>query len=224
VRDNEADIASEKDGRARNKADKVLLFAKAITPEAGGIETYSEQVALAFAERGFEVTVITSFRGAPGVSHRKSIVMVNVGHGNQRKVAAGMLKAAIHYRKRAGEPALIHATTWRVAVPALAVFPRTRLIVTVHGREVTEMSRWLAIPMRLVFGRATKALVISHTTLAAVVQRIPSIRLKSIVSWNGITSPSDRDYENAIRMRGAGQRQILFGDGTAHAQSAAGGR
>ena len=148
-------------------AKQILIFAKGITPDPGGIETYSEQISQAYANSGFGVTVISCFRGERGASERGAVKIVNVGVGRQGMVALRMVNAAMRYRRQAFRPMLIHATTWRAAVPALVAFPRWPLAITVHGREVTEMSRWMGTLMRFVFRRATRALVISHTTLAA---------------------------------------------------------
>lgn len=182
---------------------KALIFAKAITPELGGIETYSERIAHAYSCLGLGVTVISCFRGDHGASRRGSVELINVGTGRQWLVAIQMTAAAMRYRRRPLRPTLIHATTWRVALPALIAFPRVPLIVTIHGREVTEMSRWLGVMMRFVFRKATKALVISDTSLAAAARRVPGLQRKSIVSWNGITASSDDAYRQASQRRSA---------------------
>lgn len=181
----------------------VLIFAKAITPDAGGIETYSEQVALAYAKLGFDVNVISCFQGERGVSQRGPVKIVNVGSGRQLAVAFRMIISAIRFRMRSSRPTLIHATTWRVALPALIVFCRVPLVITVHGREVTEMPWHTGPLMRLVFHLASTAVVISHSTLAIAAQRVPALQRKSVVSWNGITGSSEHSYQGAAKKRSA---------------------
>lgn len=184
-----------------SKKKQVIILAKAITPEPGGIETYSEEIAKAYCRAGFKVTVISCFRGKRSVYRRGRIRLVNVGMQRQWIVAIRMFKVALKLRKRRFPIGLIHATSWRVAIPAIAVFPRSHLVITVHGREVTEMSRLMTPIMRIVFSRAHKALVISGVTLAAAVKRVPSLAGKSVVSWNGITGQTEDSYSSAVRTR-----------------------
>ena len=169
----------------------VLILAKGIVPDPGGIETYSDQVAQAYSALGFDVTVISCFHGPRGCSRRRSARIVNVGAGRQAMVFVRMVRAAIRYRMSQTTPTFIHATTWRAAVPALMLFPRVPLVISVHGREVTEMSPVVVVLMRLVFRAATRVLAISRTTLEAATLRIPGLSSKAIVSWNGVGSSAE---------------------------------
>jgi len=180
---------------------KALVLAKAITPNPGGIETYSEQVAKAYADFGFEVTVISCFHGKRGRLKRGALTVVNVGMQRQWLVAIRMLSAVMSYRLRSGPPTLVHATTWRVALPAIIAFRRCPLAITIHGREVTATSGWKVFLMRYIFAKARKALAISQSSLAAAAQRVPALQQKAVVSWNGITACPEDAYLAAVRRR-----------------------
>ena len=76
----------------------ILLIAKAYPPETGGIETYSEQVAMAYGRDGHATTVVTAFAGPRGRTVRGNVVIHNVGAGaagaGLRADASGALVAA----------------------------------------------------------------------------------------------------------------------------------
>jgi len=165
----------------------VVLIAKAITPEIGGIETYSNHVATAWAESGFRVTVITQFHGKAGISKRGKVTIINVGPGSQLLIFLRMLKAALQLRS-VFSPKVIHATTWRVAIPALLVFWSSAIVVTIHGREVTRVRGWKIWLMRCVFARAARSVVVSKTTLNHCLPLLPLIEKKAVISWNGISN------------------------------------
>lgn len=172
--------------RCRDK--HVMILAKGIYPETGGIETYSEQIARAYSSFGYPVTVISCFEGKPGSTRRGDMEVLNVGKGSQVVVAYRMWRAVRLWRHISGIPALVHATTWRVSIPALLVFPGIPLLITIHGREVTETQGLLARVMRYCFKAATKAVAVSNTTLAAALAQLPSLSRNSMVSWNGVTT------------------------------------
>lgn len=189
------------DSSTQSKTVNALVLAKAILPEIGGIETYSQRVSEAYAEHGYKVTVISCFGGNPGTSRRGEIRLFNVGLGQQWLIAIRMVLAALSLRRRAEQPTFIHATTWRVAIPALLVFPRTPIVLTIHGREVTEAPNLLKPLMRLVCRSVDGCLVISRSTLIAAKRLIPNLGEKSIVSLNGIKPCSIDDYRSARKIR-----------------------
>lgn len=163
---------------------QLLLFAKAIKPNPGGIESYSANVAQAWAQIGFQVTVISQFKGKKGFSQKGSVNIINVGPGNQIGVFFRMLWSAFLIRKKI-QPTLIHATTWRVSIPAILVYYKTPLTISVHGREVTQIKRVLSFLMRFVFTFAERVAVVSNTTLSQCLPKIPKLDKKAVVSWNG---------------------------------------
>lgn len=180
---------------------KALLLAKAITPNPGGIETYSEQVAKAYADCGFKVTVISCFHGKLGRAKRGALTVVNVGMHRQWLVAVLMIREVMRFRLRSGRPTLVHATTWRVALPAVIGFLRCPLVISIHGREVTATSVWTESLMRYVFARSSKVLAVSQSSLAAAVQRLPGLQHKAVVSWNGINVCPESAHLAALQLR-----------------------
>jgi phosphatidylinositol alpha-1,6-mannosyltransferase len=193
-------------GNPDTKHGDLVLFVKAIAPDPGGVEAYSDSVAQAWAELGFRVTVITQFNGPVGTEMRGPVTVINVGPGSQLAVFWRMLRASAKLKKEI-TASLIHSTTWRVAIPALLVFRNTPIAVTVHGREVTEMTgitKWL---MRRVFASIDAALVISKSTLDQCMPMLPDLRHLSVISWNGLTY-LDEARQHAKVWRGDSDRPL----------------
>jgi phosphatidyl-myo-inositol dimannoside synthase len=164
----------------------LIIFAKAIVPEVGGIEVYSNSVAFAWAELGFQVTVITQYEGKIGIEERGPVKVINVGPGSQAAVFVRMIKAAWGLHRKF-LPVLVHATTWRVAIPALLIFHKIPVVVTVHGREVTQMKGLMLWLMRMIFKLIDGSVVISKTTLENSSQLIPLLKKKAVIAWNGLS-------------------------------------
>lgn len=185
------------------------MFAKGFTPDHGGIESYSESVAVAWAELGFHVTVITQFDGAVGAEQRQQVTVINVGPGSQIQVFWRMWKAARRFRKSI-RPNLVHATTWRVAIPALLVFRDAPTAITIHGREVTEMRGWLSWLMKRVVARTERVLVISRSTLEQCLAMLPGLGEKAIVSWNGLSHVAEAERQPKVWNKSPGQSCRLY--------------
>ena len=164
----------------------VLVVAKGFPPDVGGIETYSEQLSLAYSRRGMTVTVITAHLGARGEERRAGIRVLNVGTGPQGMVFARML-CAFHRLSRETKFDLIHATSWRVAVPALILRIPVPIVVSVHGREVFIVPHMLTPVMRLVFRSANAVVAVSRPIMMALESRLPFSLKRAGVSWNGIS-------------------------------------
>ena len=172
----------------------VLLLCKAYPPVAGGVETFSEQVARAYARRGIDVTVLTQTEGPGGWETRMSsdstVRVFNVGRGNQLQVAL-RLRRELRRLMRATKFDLIHATTWR---PALVVPKKRRppVAISVHGREVLATSPMIRRLAEVVLNHADHVFVVSTATQSRVIaadNRFDARRW--IVAGNGISFPRD---------------------------------
>jgi glycosyltransferase involved in cell wall biosynthesis len=170
-------------------ARRLLLLAKAYPPEVGGIETYSEQVAMAYIRHGIEVTVVTAFRGPKGEASRSGIRVLNVGLGSQPVVFARMMRA-VRKLTLVQDFDLIHATSWRVAILVLALRLQSWLIVSAHGREAFVVPFFLMPAMRRVFRRANTIVVVSRPILEALKSRLSFPLAHAVVGWNGLSHPS----------------------------------
>lgn len=175
---------------------KILYFAKAYPPETGGIETYSEQVAMAYDRAGHEVTVITAHPGETGTEMRGNIAIHNVGQGPQAKVFVRMMKKLRSLRGQ--EFDFVHSTSWRVGLPPLLLRPKLPLVVTVHGREVFVVPGPLRPAMTFVLKRARLLPTVSQAILDKFQETVPYILDNAFADWNGISfeeetrSPPDK--------------------------------
>lgn len=168
---------------------KILYFAKAFPPETGGVETYSEQVAFAYARAGHEVVVITAHPGMPGAEMRGEVLVHNVGQGAQPLVFSRMLRKL--WTLNLGDFDFIHSTTWRVAMPPLALSPKIPLVITVHGREVFVVPKPLRPALSHVMKRAHLIPVVSQPILDKFQESLSFPLTNAFTNWNGISFESE---------------------------------
>lgn len=182
---------------------RILVVAKAFPPNLGGVETYSEQVAFAYARRGFEPVVLTQYDGPARVDYRTrgahSIEVHNVGSGPQILVFLRMYRAIRRLRDRGFD--CVHATTWRVSLPVLLA-RLGPLIVTLHGREIMQTKGPLGVLMRHAILAADQRGVISQYSLRICSEKIPELLDDAVVAWNGLSWP-DIDSRPRARPPGA---------------------
>jgi phosphatidylinositol alpha-1,6-mannosyltransferase len=167
---------------------RILYLAKAYPPETGGVETYSEQVAMAYVRAGHQVTVVTTHSGAKGEVMREHVKVMNVGNqGSQIAIFKRMLG---HLRLIRSEPFdVVHATTWRVAIPAMILRRHLPMIVTIHGREVFVVPKLLRPLMMWVLRHADYLPTVSQPILEKLQGEL-NFELKGAFSnWNGISFP-----------------------------------
>lgn len=163
----------------------ILVIAKAFPPETGGLETYSERVALAYAREGHEVTVVTAHPGLIGPERRGDISVLNVGQGAQPVVFARMARALLSMRRRRFD--FVHATSWRVALPAILLRRSLPLVITVHGREVFVVPAPLRPIMLRVIRRADLVPTVSQAVLDKFQESLSFPLDKAFPNWNGIS-------------------------------------
>lgn len=164
---------------------RILYFAKAYPPETGGIETYSEQVAMAYSRDGHEVTVITTHPGEPGTEMRGEITVHNVGQGPQAKVFWRMMKALRGLKGVQFD--CVHSTTWRAALPAVLLRSSLPLVLTIHGREVFVVPKLLRPAMNLVLRRARFIPTVSQAILDKFQETLSFQLAGAFANWNGIS-------------------------------------
>lgn len=165
---------------------KLLYLAKAYPPETGGVETYSEQVAMAYARAGHDVTVVTAHPGETGTEMRGAVKVINVGQrGGQAGVFRRMLGQLWSMRNQPFDA--VHATTWRVALPALLLRRSLPLVVTIHGREVFVVPGPLRPLMSAVLRHADHFPTVSQPILDKVRQELGVELEGAFADWNGIS-------------------------------------
>lgn len=164
---------------------KILVIAKGYPPATGGIETYSEKLAQAYAKLGHDVTVVTTHPGPPKTERRDAVKVTNLGERSQPVVFAAMANWMLRNRHRQFD--LVHATTWRVAIPAIMLRPAAPLLVTIHGREVFIVPKLLRPVMKAVLNRADAVPTVS----GPILERAKSLAYlplhRGFSNWNGIS-------------------------------------
>lgn len=176
---------------------RILILSKGYPPDVGGLETYAEKVAAAYAAKGLDVTVLTSCSEAWSEEQRgRNLRVVNVGQSaHQWRVMLRMLLRLLPL-VRESKFDLVHATTWRLAVPAMIMLPSVRRLITVHGREVFVVPRLLKPLMKLALRKAFAVIAVSRPILDELVRRYALRLRRAAVAWNGVSfaeaaGPSD---------------------------------
>ncbi len=165
---------------------RVLILSKGFPPDLGGVETYSLEIARAYKSQGHKVCVITQFKGATGISDVEGIEVTNVGPGQQLRQLFSFWKAIRSYQPTFD---LIHATTWRTALPAVLAHRKEPLVITVHGREVAAIGAPLIWLGRWVLSKATRIILISNEARKRTSIVAPVLNTaKAFVAWNGLRS------------------------------------
>lgn len=164
----------------------VVVVAKGYPPDLGGVQTYSQKISLALRSSGLRCLVVTSRPGRNGVLRERGVAVINIGQGSQFVVGLKMYCILRRLRKHGVvKRDLTWATTWRVAVPLLAL--RWPFWLTVHGREVRDdrngVLRW---PMHWVMRAATNIISISQYSYETFIPN--EYRAKSQWAWEGASA------------------------------------
>ena len=107
-------------------------------PDARRGGVYSAEVARAYAEAGHRVTVLTQHAeevDQTDAREHSAFTVHRVPRGSQLLVGLWLLGSLLRLRRRERFD-LVHATTWRVAVPVRLALRGVPLRLSVHGREV----------------------------------------------------------------------------------------
>ena len=171
----------------REKPLRLLLLAKGFPPDIGGIETYSFEVARAYADVGHQVHVLTSHIEEPFDPADRFAWFQSIRQSGQARVALEMLLALIKLRLEGYRPDVIHATSWRVASVARLVWPKVRMAVTLHGKEVFTISRTLKAVTRKTLSSANSIVFVSDAIRQIFNREFPGLSSSTVVAWNGIT-------------------------------------
>lgn len=165
----------------------VLVVAKAFPPVIGGVESYSKEVASAYKALGAEsVAVLTQATATSGKRSQYGCEILDVGRGGHLLVFLKFLRE-LWRQKRLGNLHydLIHATTWKAAVPLLLLGYIQRTVITVHGREVRVVPFYVRPLMHYMLNAAGLLVGVSETALQGL-RRSPG--KKTLVAYNGISS------------------------------------
>jgi glycosyltransferase involved in cell wall biosynthesis len=170
----------------------ILVIAKAIPPFIGGIEAYSAEIASAYVQCGLRVMLLTPEACiVPGVDGRLNRSPQGAKAAPQWIALVKILASLWRLRKK--EWSWVHATSWRMALPVLLMGMGGRLVISVHGREVTGQQGLMARLAGWVLRKARLIVYVSEATRREVHHYFPElVTASSVVAWNGTSFSESR--------------------------------
>lgn len=165
---------------------RVWVMAKGYAPDEGGMQTYAQGVAEAYAAAGAQVTVFSQTSLGPRRERVGSVMLVDVGAGKSPLVPLRFL-SAMRKERAAGEPLFVHGTTWRTSLMPLAL--RLPYVTTFHGREFMYGSGPALGLMRRIAGGARTIVAVSHYSAGRLRERLGPRAPRPVVAWNGVSTP-----------------------------------
>ena len=164
---------------------KIWVMAKGYHPDEGGMQTYAQGVAEAYSAEGGQVTVFTQTSIGPRRTQEGAIRLIDIGPGKSAMVPLRLRRAMIQEARNAGEPSLVHATTWRMAImPRWLGFP---YVVTFHGREFMYSRGPALYLMRKVAADALCKVAVSQFSASKLEGRLGPDAADTVVAWNGLS-------------------------------------
>ncbi len=180
---------------------QVLVLAKGLPPERGGVESYSHEVINELLNQGCQVTVISPTRDYR-LQHSRLTVIALSGN-TQAQCFLGLLRLCIGSFQFSRYDFIL-ATTWRMAFPLVFSAVKAPVLVTVHGNEFLKagVSKIFA---NLVFKLRCKAvLAVSNYTKQMFIHRFPHVKAPVYLAYNGVAlaaeSPVARVDINRLRL------------------------
>ncbi len=169
----------------------VWVMAKGFAPDEGGHQTYAEQVALAYARLGAKVIVFGQTSAGPRDVAHGPLRLIDIGAGKSPLVPLHLVAALRRELQKSGRPEILHATTWRTAVPA--IISGFAPVVTFHGREFMFASGAVRYVMQQVVNRARLLVAVSHYSAARLKERVRHAGQDILVAWNGSSIQTSSD-------------------------------
>ncbi|WP_311269239.1 glycosyltransferase family 4 protein [Sphingobium sp. WCS2017Hpa-17] len=186
-----------------DKISSIWLVARVYAPDEGGVQTYAREVANAYATQGRHVTIFAKSSAGPRREQQEGVELIDVGAASMLAVYWRLFRAMLAAWVKGNRPALIHACTWRAALPAL-LFPRP-LVVTIHGREVGRPRGLALLLLRLTLKRARRIVAVSDVTRILLLDRLPHLADRTVTAWNGVRVPAERQPTRFAQGDGAAQ-------------------
>ncbi|HAF41165.1 MAG TPA: glycosyltransferase family 1 protein [Sphingobium sp.] len=166
------------------------LVARVYEPDEGGVQTYAREVGRAYAAQGRRVTLFAKSSAGPRRVQEGGVTLIDVGAAAMLIVYWRLFHAMLSAWMAGDRPDMIHACTWRAALPAL-LFPRP-LLVTIHGREVGRPHGLAFVLLRLTLARAQRIIAVSDVTRTLLLDRLPHLDARAVTAWNGVVMPALR--------------------------------
>lgn len=167
------------------------VMAKGYMPDEGGMQTYAQGVAEAYAAAGARVTVFTQTSAGPRRTPVGPVMLVDVGAGKSPLALPRLLGAMRRERRASGAPELVHATTWRTSVPPMLL--GLPYVTSFHGREFMYPAGITLAVMRRVANKARRIVTVSHYSAGRLIKRLGRSATPPVVAWNGLSDENDAD-------------------------------
>lgn len=164
----------------------IWVMAKGYAPDEGGMQTYARSVAEAYVAHGAKVTVITQTSAGPRRRRLNDVDILDIGPDRTPLALWKFCRALEALKARDGLPDMLHATTWRTAVPAMLM--GLPYIVTFHGREFMRVRGVTLAIMRRVAREAEQCIAVSRYTAERLAQQLRQPGIAATIAWNGVTT------------------------------------
>jgi glycosyltransferase involved in cell wall biosynthesis len=172
-------------------------MAKGYAPDEGGMQSYAQGVAEAYAAAGASVTVFGQSAAGPRRERVGPVLLLDVGSGKSARVPLQLFKAMRRQLRDTGVPLFVHGTTWRTSLlPLLLSLP---YVTTFHGREFMG-GGWPARRIMLRIAAKAEAIVaVSRYSAARLRERLGPACPTPLVLWNGtsVAGPDSAEPRSA---------------------------
>ena len=156
---------------------------------AGGVESYSWAVSQAFAGICAQVALLTASTSGDLPTEKTQLKRITCLRGSSQFLLLLRFMMQLLFRRIKGDKFdVIHATTWRMALPALLVFPTSKLVITIHGNEIFVKAALLKKLMRWVMCRADLLVCVSGYTEKLLREVVYPLNVRTLINYNGISS------------------------------------
>jgi len=164
---------------------RIWVMAKGYAAEEGGMQTYAEGVAHAYAAAGASVTVFTQTKAGPRHGQHGPVMLVDVGAHRPALLPWRLARAMRRHARTGGAPDLVHGTTWRTSLlPMVLGLPYA---TTFHGREFMYGGTMRVALMRRIAGRARVVCAVSRYSAGKLRERLGPGCPPVTVAWNGLS-------------------------------------
>lgn len=163
---------------------RIWVMAKGYAAEEGGMQTYAEGVAHAYAAAGASVTVFTQTGAGPRYGPHGSVLLNDVGAQRPALLPWRLARAMQRQARTQGAPHLVHGTTWRTSLlPMVLGLPYA---TTFHGREFMYGGPTRVALMRRIGQRARVVCAVSRYSAGKLQERLGPDCPPVTVAWNGL--------------------------------------
>ena len=156
---------------------------------AGGVESYSWAVSQAFTRICAQVTLLTVSASGDLPTKKTQLKRMTCLRGSsQFLLLLHFVMQLLFWRIKGDKFDVVHATTWRMALPALLVFPTSKLVITIHGNEILVKPVALKKLMRWAISKADLLVCVSGYTEELLQDVVSPRNVRTLINYNGILS------------------------------------